>query len=519
VTPAIINFYNRIAQIVGAKYPHKVLAGYVYADYIYPPKKPFKLAPNVFLVWAVSFDYGFTLFRPDIQQQWEALVPQWLKVTDQIAYYDLPNCICPDEIGAVNPPGLKILKWLFPRLKQAGMKGVYVYGNPAWGYAGPMNYLLVKLAWDPEADVEALFTEYLEKCYAEGAPEMERLYRLLDEETDEYFNAHHRENCNLSEQRMKEVYARNFPEMERLYRQAEANIQDPEAKARLAMFGANLTTLHWNLRHFGMLDHPEASTFYLPDKDFFSFSKHWAGSLALAPSEDSNLASGTSIKLAVESLHIPNAGKVKPFLLRGSQRIVLKPNGAGPATVTFGDITARGILVKYQLYNPTGESVDQGVVSTEVPLTIPSGSEYVLLNLSAGTASFSMQVINANWALYGLVDSRGLHMIGETTPWYFEVPAGTTSFGIWLSSDAPEETAKATLYSPDGKAVATFLTTTKTTDAQQINVPVGQTGVWKVAIEPADTGGLDDVYMKLGSELPGYFSLVPEQALSVAHVR
>ena len=108
VTPAILSFYNRIAQIVGRKYPDKVLAGYVYADYIYPPKQLIKLAPNVFLVWAASFDYGFTLFRPDIRKQWEALVPQWRKVTGHIAYYDLPNCICPDEMGAINPPGLKI---------------------------------------------------------------------------------------------------------------------------------------------------------------------------------------------------------------------------------------------------------------------------------------------------------------------------------------------------------------------------------------------------------------------------
>jgi len=518
VTPAIISFYNRIAQIVGQKYPRKVLAGYVYADYVYPPSKPVKLAPNVLLVWAPSFDYGFTLFRPDIQRKWDELVPQWLKVTDRTAYYDLPNCVH-NDLGAVNPPGLRILRWLYPRLKRAGMKGVYVYGNPAWGYAGPMNYLLAKLAWNPDADVDALFTEYLEKCYAEGAPEMKLFYRLLDDETEKYFNANHSETYELSEGRMKEVYARSFPELERLYRAAEAKIQDPEAKARLAMLGANLTTLHWSLRQFKMLDRPELSTFYLSDKDFFAFSKRWAGSLALAPSGRGGRAADTGQHLVVTPRQVPNAGKVEPYLLRGSQRMILKPNGAGPATVAFSDLTTRGTLVKYQLYGPGGEMTDQGAVSTEVPLAIPVDAEYILLSISAGTASFRMQVTNANWALYGRVEPRGLHTLGETTPVYFEVPEGVTSFALWLSSDAPEETARAMLYSPDGKEVATFLTTVKTTDAQQISVPAGQAGVWKIVVEPADTGAIDDVYVKPGPELPGYFSMVPEQALSVVKAR
>ncbi len=518
VTPAILSFYNRVAEIVGQRYPHKILAGYVYADYVYPPRKPFHLAPNVFLVWAPGFDYGFTLFRPDIRKQWEELVPQWLKITDRIAYYDLPNCVH-NEMGAVNPPGLKILMWLYPRLKRAGMKGVYVYGNPAWGYAGPMNYLLAKLAWNPDADVEALFNEYLEKCYAEGAPEMKLFYSLLDDETERYFNANHTETYELSERRMAEVYARNLPELERLYRQAESKIHDPDAKARLAMLGANLTTLHWNLRHFQMLDQPEASSFYLSDRDFFAFSKRWAGSLALAPSESGDRAAGVGEKLIVRTLSVPNAGEVAPFLLRGSQRIILKPNGVRPAAVAFSDVTARGTLVKYQLYTPGGELADQGVVSTEAPVSLPSGAEYCLLSVSAGTASFGLQVTNANWAVYGRVEERGLHMLGETTPAYCEVPAGVSSFAFWLSTDAPEETAQARLYSPDGKEIASFLTTTKTTDAQQVNVPAGQAGLWKIVVARADTGIVDDVFLKAGPELPGYFSLVPAQALSVLNAR
>ncbi len=39
--------------------------------------------------------------------------------------------------------------------------------------------------------------------------------------------------------------------------------------------------------------------------------------------------------------------------------------------------------------------------------------------------------------------------------------------------------------------------------------------MWKFIVEPATRGTLDDVWIKAGPELPGYFSLVPDQALSV----
>ena len=110
VTPAILTFYNDVARLVAEKYPDKLLAGYVYAAYVFPPKEPIPLEPNVFLAWAPSFDYGYTLFRPELQHQWEELLAQWTQVTSNISYYDLPTHIL-TESGALNPPGLKILEF------------------------------------------------------------------------------------------------------------------------------------------------------------------------------------------------------------------------------------------------------------------------------------------------------------------------------------------------------------------------------------------------------------------------
>jgi hypothetical protein len=84
-----------------------------------------------------------------------------------------------------------------------------------------------------------------------------------------------------------------------------------------------------------------------------------------------------------------------------------------------------------------------------------------------------------------------------------------------LGATPPGETARATLYAPDGKPMAEFDCSRMAVDRKRISVPAGGAGWWRVKIEPAATGALDDVWLKPGDRLSGYFSLVPDQALRV----
>ena len=69
VTPLILKFYNDVAWIVGRQFPDRLLCGYVYAQYLYPPSAGIPpMEPNVCLVVAPSIDYGYQLFRPGVRQ-------------------------------------------------------------------------------------------------------------------------------------------------------------------------------------------------------------------------------------------------------------------------------------------------------------------------------------------------------------------------------------------------------------------------------------------------------------------
>lgn len=515
VTPAILTFYNDVASLVSRKYPDRLLAGYVYSAYVFPPKKPIKLEPNVFLVWAPSFDYGFQLFRPELRRQWEELANEWTQITDNIAYYDLPNCVH-NEVGAPNPPGLKILQFLYPRMKRAGMKGVYVYGNPAWGHSALMNYLLAKLAWNPQADVESLFEEFCEKAYERGAEEMKEFYRLLDRETERYFLANPNEHWVLSEGRMRDVYARDFGTLERLYRIAESRIEDPDARSRLEMLGANLKVLHWNLRQLGLLEKPEDSSFHLSDDDFFAFVTENRNSLAMTPFFKAGKPSVVRTRLEVSaSGRISNPEPAREFRLRADQHIVLRPVGGMPVTVRFNNIARRAELVTYAAYDDRGREIMTGILSQERPIVLndPLSPYYHLVIWARRQASFQLDVSGAEWAVSGRFAERGLHLLGRVTPLYFHVPEGIKSFHLQLQATPPGETATGTLYSPDGREAARFDCSAKPVDRKEIAVGPKEAGFWKFVIQKAPAGALDDVWVMPGEELSGFFSFVPGQGL------
>ena len=184
--------------------------------------------------------------------------------------------------------------------------------------------------------------------------------------------------------------------------------------------------------------------------------------------------------------------------------------------VRFPAVKRRGPLPVCVVYDAKGKEVERQILSVDAPLTLPAaGSPYYLLTFNVGSATFSVEVKGAAWAVEGRMSDEGLHLLGAAPPLYFEVPEGVKTFHLWLAAGPPGETAVATLTTPAGRVAARFDCTQKQIDDQRVEAQAGEAGFWKLTIEKAPTGVLDDVYVKPGKELPGYFSFAPEQALSV----
>lgn len=514
VTPAIIYFYNEVAKLVQKEYPDRLLAGYVYASYVFPPSKPFKLEPNIFLIWAPSFDYGYTLYRPETRELFDSLLPQWPKITSSLAFYDLPNNVS-NSLGAVNAPGIDILKFLYPRIKNSGMKGVYVYGHSAWGHAAVTNYLLAKLSWSPLADIDEIFRDFCDHAYAEGSQEIQEFYRLMDRETEAYYIADERETYTLSKGRLKKVYADNFAEMERLYMAALAKITDASARVRLERLGMNLSILLWNLRQQQLISPEYSSQLDISDEQFVHYLNSKDYSLYLAQRASGPPKPKVTLASAQPAV-IPGAPPVRPYCVRNAQTLALRSRDGGPVSVTMIPKRQYGILVWGYVLDQQGALLSRVPFRQGKPFVFQSeaGKIYNLV-IDSPRDFYRLEVDNADWGFLSNTTDSGLHFIQEATPFYFHVPKGTDKFTVWLKAGPPGETAKAVVHTPTGRQIA-FDCSKLTVDQKTIQVRPGEDNAfWRVEVTVGDTGVLDDYFFKIIDGVPPILYVEPQQALTV----
>jgi hypothetical protein len=283
LTPMILKFYNDVARIVGRQFPDRLLCGYVYAGYLYPPSAGVPaMEPNVCLVVAPSIDYGYQLFRQSVRHDFASLLKTWGRAVHTTGYFDLPSQLV-QTMSAPTPASAGILGFVFSTAAASGVKAVYVYGVPDWGYGAATNYVEAKLAWSPYADAHALVAEFYQRAYAPASGVvMGQLNDRLEAALEQYYVSHPKANYNLTPDMQREVYVRLYPDLERSYLSALALCADPAARTRLEMFGRNLILLRWNLRRDNLLaDTP--SPLARSDVEMRKLLGLWATDLATAP--------------------------------------------------------------------------------------------------------------------------------------------------------------------------------------------------------------------------------------------
>ena len=290
ITPAILQFYNGVAERVARRHPDRLVCGYVYASYLYPPKdKSWRPQPNLVLVAAISkLTYGVGLFRPGMTEEFDAILKEWRTITTNLAYYDMCGVLeqfhgKSKAFGAPNPPSIAVLKFVFPRLKLTCSKGVFITGGCAWGQIGLLNYLLANLIWDPDADVDALFNEYCDRAYGKGSLYMKKLYLLVDQAISDHCRTKPGARYVLTEGMVRDVYAANYNDIEALFLKAQSAAETPAQKYRLDMVRKNLVFLNWCLRRANLLEDDPKSPLRLSDEELRELYESEESALALYP--------------------------------------------------------------------------------------------------------------------------------------------------------------------------------------------------------------------------------------------
>jgi hypothetical protein len=175
----IVTFANHIASEVSREFPE---ARFIfYADY-HSEGAPTRVQPHQNLVfWVVkwSTDRAHGINHPNVKR-FKNAIANWSKYGNKVILYTY--------YGHYNVftywPIVNVLKEDFPYFQDHGVTGVYSETHQHWGCQGLVYYVYGRLAWNPNADVDAIVDEYCHLAFGPAAKTMRQYYDLLEQTMD-----------------------------------------------------------------------------------------------------------------------------------------------------------------------------------------------------------------------------------------------------------------------------------------------------------------------------------------------
>ncbi|HJN14657.1 MAG TPA: DUF4838 domain-containing protein, partial [Armatimonadota bacterium] len=159
---------NRVAENLEQDHPDKMLGCLAYSAAILPPVG-MKLHRNIIPYFTSNrADYWDHRFKRQDQQ----MLNRWSRSTSQMGIYDYAY-----GMGFAVP---RIYNHLFQGAIQHavdhGVRGFYAEVYPNWGLDGHKLYVMSRILWDPDVDVDALTDEWNERMFREAAGPMKAYF-------------------------------------------------------------------------------------------------------------------------------------------------------------------------------------------------------------------------------------------------------------------------------------------------------------------------------------------------------
>jgi hypothetical protein len=304
-TRQILKWYGDVGGKFFTSYPlhaNKRLGGYIYNEYNLPPTgAAIPLHANIELYYAPRHWYGMMLFKNTAMDQFELDVAAWAaKYPNQLSYSDYPMWGNYPYSGTPLSPGLDQLDRIVAALDLANARHLIFNSNSAWGWVGLKHYCLARKMWDPTLSMAALKTEYLTRCYGDGASDIQTIYDTLDSSWSNYITTRPQTPnipdwmTDITDAMIAATCGPNWTTFESKYfaaRTAINNSSHPNKTAqlnRLKMFGKNLAVLHYRLRHKGnpgmnttAYNDGNGSGFYMDDTTFTTWRGTYTNDIAL----------------------------------------------------------------------------------------------------------------------------------------------------------------------------------------------------------------------------------------------
>jgi hypothetical protein len=527
-TKLVLKFYNDVARIVGREFPDRKLAGYIYSSYLYPPAEGLpKIEPNLALVLATSISYGFKLYRPEVEEDWDELMRAWGESAKRngfdVYYYDLPVGLAQSG-GIVLPAAPGILNFIYSRLSRYGYKGAYLESNTLWPSYGVANYVNAKLMWNPTLDAATLQKTYYRQAYGtQAAPHIEKIYTLLDTAFSEFYRRNLRASYTLTPSHLTEVYGPLYPQLDAEYLLAQQKAQQervgPRQRHRLELFGQVMSLMQWNLRANGLLSAAYQSPLTRTDEQIDAMLAHSDPDQPIVRISSTATAEGplkVTMASALETVRLPAAPQVH---LRGDVRLLLHAPVNGEVKVTCTDFDGQAEFVRFILSDVLGQRLQTGVMRAGriIRFTATAGQSYVL-DIPSRSASLQLQVQGAAAAYKANRHDTGFRVNadridGAVLPLYFFVPEGTGSFYVTQNQD--KAGILTDVISPSGEVVGQLGVGNAADSRVSVAAGASREGFWKLVTRKPASANRQIVTFTLADKLPQWFSTDPAQSLQI----
>ena len=172
LTDRMVTYCNEIAKRVNKVLPDQTFGFYGYSYYMLPPRKN-TLDPHVKAMHVLN-DIGVLYYSDKMSESYlnNMLIP-WKKMTGTLYFYSHP-----EGMGNMALPCMHkgVIKKLYADLDKAGVTGFSMNNSESFNASALNNYLYLKMAWNPKADIDAVYADAMEKCYGEKAVPYVRQY-------------------------------------------------------------------------------------------------------------------------------------------------------------------------------------------------------------------------------------------------------------------------------------------------------------------------------------------------------
>ena len=163
---------NKVAAELEKTHPDHLIGCLAYSSYILPPEA-IGLHRNIIPYFTSNrADY----YEPEFKAQDEKLLAWWGRVAHQMGIYEYAY-----GMGFAIP---RIYTHIFQeaiRFAVAhGVTGFYAEVYPNWGLDGPKLYLMSRLVWNPDIDVDAVTTEWNRRMFREAWKPMSRYFQCCE---------------------------------------------------------------------------------------------------------------------------------------------------------------------------------------------------------------------------------------------------------------------------------------------------------------------------------------------------